>query len=138
MQSRLTGDNAKVSKDLAQSILTHGIENFVLLIVQERYSSQLSKQILRPIEQFWMLLRPTFNRSLFVDTNNGAPMNELVRRQMSTLIYIYELVGNTFSPIYSIVYGLKQLVRTGITCLDGSVLSIQYNVANGSLISGLL
>jgi len=42
-------------------------------------------------EQFWILLIPTYYRSLIVGSNEGLPLSEEKRETIFTLIYIYEV-----------------------------------------------
>ena len=60
--------------------------NWNLIILDVLDVNDLS--ILKELEQFWMLLLPTYNRSLVVGSNDGLPMPEEKRQTLSTLIFI--------------------------------------------------
>lgn len=84
-----------------------------------------------------MLLYPTFNLSLMASSNEGAPMLEVVREGLSTKIFIYELVGNSFfGP--NIVFGMKELSRIGVMSLIGILTPIEYNTLKGYISTGML
>lgn len=69
-------------------------------------------------EQLWMLLYPTYNRSLTVGSNEGAPMTEEQRQYKSTPVYQYELDSNgIISGSEQTHYGIKELIRTGFSSI---------------------
>ena len=100
-----------------------------LIILESLDSSNLTDlTILRQKEQFWMLLIPTYNRSLVVGSNDGLPMSNNKRKSLSTIIYIYEISneGQLIPNSEQKVYGIKELSRTGIK----SKFSDDYTEAN--------
>lgn len=107
----------KISRDLAKDLIKYPISSWNLVIL-EVLDSSLTAEIekLREIEQFWMLLIPTYNRSLVVGSNDGLPMSEQKRQSLSTLIYTYEISneGKLILDSEQIIYGLKELSRIGL------------------------
>lgn len=88
--------------------------NWNLIILDVLDVNDLS--ILKELEQFWMLLLPTYNRSLVVGSNDGLPMPEEKRQTLSTLIFIYEISdeGKLIPNSEQKIYGIKELGRMGI------------------------
>lgn len=114
----LNKNTAKISQDLAKDMLKYP-KSFWNLIILEDFPTSTTKtgampdlnsqsidkpkplgptvdtdhtlSRIRTSEQFWMLLLPTYNRSLVVGSNDGLPMPEAKRESMSTRIYIYEI-----------------------------------------------
>lgn len=128
----LAGPSTKVSKDLAAAIHAHGINSFVLLILEETSSSETSRSEVTNMEQFWMLLRPTLNRSLAATSSSFFTMLESTRENMSNIIHQYQLVDGVFvGP--TITYGMKELCRKGVISVDGTILKMQYNNLKGLL-----
>lgn len=134
----IAGNSSKVSRSLAKDIHKYGMNNFVLITVQEFDIGIITKTTLVRYEQLWMLLYPTYNMSLFASSNDGSPMSESTRINMSNTIYQYELVEGIFSLNVKIIYGLKELVRLGVINLRGTHFTIQYDVLKGCIDSGLL
>lgn len=94
-----TGSNKRISTDLASDMLTYSKDNWNLIILEIcGNSSDLNLETLSKREQFWMLLIPTYNRSLVVGTHDGTPMEEEVRRARSTVIYRYTLKDGKVVP----------------------------------------
>lgn len=89
-----------------------------------------------------MLLYPTFNKSLFVSSNDGFPMADEKRIKLKTIkkIYQYEINENNFIVKGSkkLNLGLKELGRKGVIETKSKIYSINYNEAKGHLISGLI
>lgn len=81
-----------------------------------------------------MLLLPTLNRSLSATSNNQAPMLESQRQEMSQSVFVHEIVNNVLQ--ISLVYGLKELHRTGVVAADGVTHSLAYNTVAGLVASG--
>lgn len=72
-----------------------------------------------------------------VSSNEGASMPELDRERLSTKVFQYELVDNTFiGP--NIIFGIKELSRIGVTSLTGAVTPIEYNILKGYISTGML
>ncbi len=129
----ILGNSTKVSLDLAKHIKEYGITDFNLIAIPIPVIASLAA--LRQIEQFWMLLLPTLNKSLSATSNNQAPMPEEQRRAMSTVVYIYEIVHGVVTN--TIVHGVKELARTGVLAADGITHNISYMTLSGFLFSGL-
>ena len=140
VKSSLEGNSTKVSKKLAESIEKYSINSFTLIIVEEYKSKELKKKIIQLREQLWMLLYPTFNRSLLVSSNEGRPMSEEKRLKLSTInkFYLYEFKdGVILSGSEKLIFGMKELSRTGILSSDQKRYPIEYNSIKGHLASGL-
>jgi group I intron endonuclease len=105
----------KISRDLAKDLIKYPISGWNLVIL-EVLNSQLEIEKLKEKEQFWMLLIPTYNRSLVVGSNDGIPMTEQKRQSLSTLIYTYEISneGKLILDSEQIIFGLKELSRIGL------------------------
>jgi len=75
------------------------------------------------MEQFWMLLIPTYNRSFVIGSNEGLPISEERRQALSTLFYIYEISkeGLLIPNSEQKIFGIKNLARTGIVSTSQSV-----------------
>lgn len=132
VSSSLAKSGGKVSKDIAGAIHNYSIEQFVLIIPQEFDIQGLTKDILVSAEQLWMLLYPTFNRSLMASSNDGKPMTEEDRQRISTSIFQYELVNGLFvGP--TILFGIKEQTRKGIISLAGINTPIEYNTLKGCM-----
>jgi hypothetical protein len=87
-----------------------------------------------------MLLYPTLNRSLLVSSNDGRPMSEEKRLKLSTInkFYLYEIKdGVILSGSEKLIFGMKELSRTGILSSDQKIYPIEYNSIKGHLTSGL-
>lgn len=70
-------------------------------------------------------------------SNEGTPMLEVMREAMSTTIYQYQLVDFKFlGP--TIIFGIKELSRIGVTSLTGIITPIEYNTLKGYLSTGML
>lgn len=141
VKSSLAGKNTKVSKNLAKSIDLFSINSFTLITVEEYLSERLTKNFILLREQFWMLLYPTLNISLLVSSNDGSPMAEEKRINLPTIkkFYQYEVnEGVIISGSEKIIYGMKELARTGVISLNNTLYPIEYNSVKGHLTSGLL
>lgn len=113
MPSRLTSGRS-VSPDISKALKQHGYSNFTVIIVESHPYGSIAHSDLFMREQLWMLLYPTYNRSLTVGSNAGAPMSEEDRVTMSTPVYIYELDSNgIIANSEQCHYGIKNLTRTG-------------------------
>ena len=114
--------NSKISSDVAKDMLMYPKSNWNLVILEmidlneTLGEDKINVSLLREKEQFWMLLLPTYNRSLVVGSNEGLPMSEDKRESMSTLIYIYEISdeGKLIPNSEQKVFGIKELSRIGI------------------------
>ena len=139
--SSLAGKSSKVSKNLAESINKHSISSFMLIIPEEYKSEEVTKNEIQLREQLWMLLYPTLNSSLLVSSNGGRAIAEKERIKLSTInkFYQYEVKdGEILNGSEKLIYGMKELSRTGIISLDNTVHPIDYNSVKGHLKSGLL
>jgi len=67
--------SSKVSLDIAADMLQYS-KNFWNLIILEAFEEPVDLNFLRDREQFWMLLLPTYNRSLIVGSNSRGPIPE--------------------------------------------------------------
>ena len=138
VKSSLEGNSTKVSKKLAESIENYSINSFTLIIVEEYKSTELTKKIIQLREQLWMLLYPTLNRSLLVSSNEGRPMSEEKRLKLNTInkFYLYEIKdGIILSGSEKLIFGMKELSRTGILSSDHKIYPIDYNSIKGLLAS---
>nr|YP_009517171.1 GIY-YIG homing endonuclease [Blastosporella zonata]YP_009517202.1 GIY-YIG homing endonuclease [Blastosporella zonata]AYE93094.1 GIY-YIG homing endonuclease [Blastosporella zonata]AYE93095.1 GIY-YIG homing endonuclease [Blastosporella zonata] len=118
MPSRLLNTHKNISKDLAKDLLKYGYERFSLVIV-EQFNVGMNIEMLLYQEQLWMMLYPTYNRSLKVGSNEGLPMPEAVRQQMSTSIFSYEVVDRKILPDSEKEHkGIKKLARDGISSIE--------------------
>jgi len=143
VKSSLEGNNTKVSKKLAESIEKYSINSFTLIIVEEYPSraKELTKKIIQLREQLWMLLYPTLNSSLLVSSNEGRPMTEEKRLKLSTInkFYLYEIKdGVILSGSEKLIFGMKELSRTGILSSDQKIYPIEYNSIKGHLASAFV
>ena len=86
------------------------------LLILEVLEGDIDLETLRKKEQLWMLLIPTYNRSLKVGSNEGLPLSEEKRKSVSTLIYVYEISrkGKIILNSEQKIYGIKELGRKGI------------------------
>lgn len=138
MKSRLSGKHRHVSVDLAKDMLSHGYDSFTLIFV-ESFDVGMSVEMLLYQEQLWMMLYPTYNRSLKVGSNEGQPMPEAERRALSTSVYLYEVVDGMIVPgSEQEHYGIKELSRTGFTGVGNIHQSITYFDLNVLLKTGAL
>jgi len=106
--------------------------------VEEYKSKELTKKFIQLREQLWMLLYPTLNRSLLVSSNEGRPMSEEKRLKLSTInkFYLYEIKdGVILSGSEKLIFGMKELSRTGILSSDQKIYPIDYNSIKGHLAS---
>lgn len=118
MPSRLLNTHKNISKDLAKDLLKYGYEEFSLIIV-EQFNVGMNIEMLLYQEQLWMMLYPTYNRSLKVGSNEGLPMPEAIRQQMSTSIFSYEVVDGKILPGSEREhFGIKKLARDGISSME--------------------
>lgn len=110
----LNNINPKISSDISKDMIKYQKSNWNLIILEALDIINLN--VLKEKEQFWMLLIPTYNRSLVVGSNDGLPLSEEKRASMSTLIYIYEISseGKLIPNWEQKVYGIKELSRIGI------------------------
>lgn len=141
VKSSLAGKSSKVSKNLAESINKFSINKFTLIIPEEYNSDKLTKNFIQHREQLWMLLYPTLNSSFFVSSNDGKAMTEKNRIKLSTInkFYQYEVKdGVIISGSEKLIYGMKELSRTGLISSDKTIHPIEYNSVKGYLKSGLL
>jgi len=142
VNASLAGLSTKVSKKLAESIEKHSISHFTLLIVEEYLSKDLTKKEVQLREQLWMLLYPTLNKSLLVSSNEGKAMSEATRIKLSTInkFYQYEVdkKGVILVGSEKLIFGMKELSRTGVVSLDQKLFSIDYDSVKGHLNYGLL
>ena len=130
----LEGKRTKVSKDLCNLIKLHTIKDFVLIVIP--ISNIENKVSLQKIEQFWMLLNPTLNRSLSAISNNQQLMSINKRKRMRNIIYIYEIIDRILNiKTYQIIYGMKELARLGIKDSNNIIWNISYNDVKGCLSS---
>lgn len=138
VKNSLAGKSTKVSHNLAQSINRYGMNSFVLITINVDISAEntgyTADQTLKSIEQFWMLLLPTLNKSLSATSNNWGTMPEQTRKGMSNIVYIYELINGQLDPLsLKVVYGFKQLVRNGVLSVSGITYNISYEDLKGYL-----
>ena len=112
----LNTNNPKISSDVAKDMLKYSKSNWNLIILEALDNIDLSLESLKSKEQFWMLLIPTYNRSLVVGSNEGLHLSEEKRETISTLIYIYEISeeGKLIPNSEQKIYGIKELCRIGI------------------------
>ena len=139
--SSLLGKSTKVSKKLAESINNYSISNFMLIIPEEYNLEELTKNKIQLREQLWMLLYPTLNISLLISSNDGRAMAEKDRMNLSTInrFYQYEIIdGVILNGSEKLIYGMKDLSRTGVISSDNAVHPIEYNSVKGHLKTGLL
>lgn len=80
-----------------------------------------------------MMLNPTLNRSLMVSSSNITIIPEEDRKKISTLIFQYEIDSNgaIIPNSETILFGLKETSKIGITSKDGAHYSIQYDTLKG-------
>ena len=107
----------KISRDLAKDLIKYTISGWNLVILEVLDSNHRAEiEKLKKKEQFWMLLIPTYNRSLVVGSNDGLSMTEQKRQSLSTLIYTYEISieGKLILNSEQIIYGFKELSRIGL------------------------
>jgi group I intron endonuclease len=129
MPSRVAMGQHYVSPDLAKAIREDGLDSFSVIIV-EAWDAGMDTNMLVRQEQLWMLLYPTYNRSLKVGSNEGTPMLEADRRELSTMLYLYEVVDGVILPdSVQSHYGKKELARTGFTTMSGE----QFSISNFDL-----
>ena len=129
---------AKISSDIAKDMLNYPKSNWNLIIL-EVLEGDINLNILKEKEQFWMLLIPTYNRSLVVGSNEGLPLSEEKRESISTLIHIYEISseGKLIPNSEQKIHGIKELSRIGIKSkLDNlnttaNIWDIQAHVKSG-------
>nr|QVG61525.1 hypothetical protein [Rhizoctonia sp.] len=130
----------KISSDIATAMLKYPKNNWNLIVLEA--SENLDLGTLREKEQFWMLLIPTYNRSLVVGSNEGLPLSEDRRRALSMLIYVYEISseGRLIPNSEQEIYGIKNLGRLGIESssqLSNSITTINLWDIQAHLKSGL-
>lgn len=138
--------NSKISSDVAKDMLMYPKSNWNLVILEmidlneTLGEDKINVSLLREKEQFWMLLLPTYNRSLVVGSNEGLPMSEDKRESMSTLIYIYEISdeGKLIPKSEQKVFGIKELSRIGIKSqFSGLITAVNLWDIQAHLKSGL-
>lgn len=130
----------KISSDIATAMLKYPKKNWNLIVLEA--SENLDLGTLREKEQFWMLLIPTYNRSLVVGSNEGLPLPEEKRRALSMLIYVYEISseGRLVPNSEQKIYGIKNLGRLGIEStsqLSNSITTVNPWDIQAHLKSGL-
>lgn len=101
----------RVSQDLASDKLLYP-KQFWNLIILEVCENPIDLDYLKSREQFWMLLNPTYNRSLVVGSPSRGPIPENQRRAKSSAVYVYT-VENDKIVIGSelVIMGIKETVR---------------------------
>ena len=111
----LNTNNPKISSNVAKDMLKYSKSNWNLIILEALDSIDLSLESLKSKEQFWMLLIPTYNRSLVVGSNDGLQLSEEKRETISTYIFIYEISkeGKLIPNSEQKIYGIKELCRIG-------------------------
>nr|YP_007374890.1 hypothetical protein PRA_mt0061 [Phlebia radiata]CCE89183.1 hypothetical protein PRA_mt0061 [Phlebia radiata] len=138
--------NSKISSDVAKDMLMYPKSNWNLVILEmidlneTLGEDKINVNLLREKEQFWMLLLPTYNRSLVVGSNEGLPMSEDKRESLSTLIYIYEISdeGKLIPNSEQKVFGIKELSRIGIKSqFSGLITAVNLWDIQAHLKSGL-
>jgi hypothetical protein len=135
----LAGISSKISKDLAKAIDMYSIYSFMLIIIEEYFSDKLEKPLIQSREQFWMLLYPTFNRSLLVSSNDHRIMLEKDRVILKNLNIFYQYEVEEGKVINKRkIFGMKELSRTGVIDSKGKIIPIEYNSLKGHKNSGLL
>lgn len=128
--------NPKISSDIAKDMLIYPKSDWNLIILEVLDSNNVN---ILDKEQFWMLLLPTYNRSLVVGSNEGLPISEDKRESISTKIFIYEVSddGRLKANSEEVVYGIKELSRIGIKSkfsgltLAANVWDIQAHLKSG-------
>lgn len=123
--SRLTGKTKTVSQNLSKDMLKYGYSAFSLIIVETSSIDAIVIESLRRSEQLWILLYPTYNKTLKVGSPFTAiPMPESTRKKMSTKIYQYEVDkdGIIIKGSEYIHYGIKELIRNGFTSMYNDLL----------------
>lgn len=124
--------STKVSYDLAIMIQKYGMDDFTLITVPV----VLSEIKLKEVEQTWMLLLPTINRSLSAKSNNQGSMSDEQRESMSNKVYIYEMVSG--AVVETLFIGIKRLRKNGVVASNGVNHTISYNTLTGHLASRTL
>lgn len=127
----------KISSNLAKDMLKYPKNCWNLIILEA--SENLSFEILRNREQFWMLLIPTYNRSFVIGSNEGLPLSEERRQALSTLFYIYEISkeGLIIPNSEQNIFGIKNLARTGIVSVNNTVTAVTSWDIQAHLKSGI-
>jgi len=138
IKSSLIGKSTKVNKNLAKSIDLYSIQSFMLIIAEEYNSEILTKEFIQSREQLWMLLYPTLNTSLLVSSNDGSIMPEKNRIKLSTLTKFYQYEALRADNVIikgseKLIYGMKELSRTGVKSSNNIIYPIDYNSVKGHL-----
>lgn len=138
MPSRL--GSTMISKDLGLDMINQGLSDFTLIVVQTFPAGTMVQSALFALEQVWMLLRPTYNRTLRVGTPITPTLTEEQRIAVSTMLYSYVVMAGVIVPHSLIIhYGVKELARTGYTfALTGVRISMPLYIIYGMLKTGTL
>lgn len=103
----------KVSIDMAPEILRFPERHWNLIIL-EVCKEPFDSDYLKNREQFWMLLIPTYNRSLVVGSNSRGPIPEDQRQTKSSIVYVYTVRRENDKIIIGselIIWGIKETAR---------------------------
>jgi len=101
----------KVSRDVASDMLEFP-KQFWNLIILEICEEPFDLDFLKSREQFWMLLIPTYNRSLVVGSNSRGPIPEDQRQAKSAIVYVYSVESNKIIVGSELlIWGIKETAR---------------------------
>jgi hypothetical protein len=97
--------------DIASDMLQYPKQHWNLIIL-EICEEPFNLDFLKSREQFWMLLIPTYNRSLVVGSPSKGPIPEDQRQAKSSMVYVYTVENNKIvigSEL--IIWGIKETAR---------------------------
>jgi hypothetical protein len=129
-----TDTSKHISRDIARDMLNIPKSHWNLIILEIcGESERLSKTVLFEREQFWMLLIPTYNRSLVVGTHSVEPIDEDTRQKRSTIIYRFTIKDGVILPESELeIFGIKEAARL----LKISLYDLQAHRKSGQLYKG--
>lgn len=135
VKDSIFGKNYKVSRDLAKSIFMYGLNDFTVIIVNSIDTTKTTKYDLYRIEEFWMLLKPTFNIILNATPYIGQLFSVSDREKVSVKFFQSEVSedGYIIPNSQKIIFGIKNLSKIGITSINNKHFNIEYNTLKGHL-----
>jgi len=129
-----TETSKHISVDIAEAMLKYPKSHWNLIILEIcGKSEELTTSAVFAREQFWMLLIPTYNRSLVVGTPDPRPMPEEQRQARSIVMYRYTAKEGAIVPGSELkIFGVKEMSRV----LNISLYDLQAYRKSGQLYKG--
>lgn len=128
-----------INRAVAADLLRYGHAQFSVILKDVQATESVTVPILQAIEQFWILLLPTYNGILAVGKYFASMITETQRLFKASNVYVYAVYNGQVVPGSIQVFpGIKYLIKNGLLTIEGSVLYVNPNALYACFNSGTL